>query len=70
MHEWTLGRAAWIQHKSDFTGTAKKEKRGVPRHHENMLPGNSFPQICVVSVNNSVGNGQYCTRVLKDYVFK
>jgi len=21
---------------------------------ENMLPGNSFPQICVVSVNNSV----------------
>jgi hypothetical protein len=26
------------------------EKRGVPRLHENMLPGNSFPQICVVSV--------------------
>ena len=23
---------------------------------ENMLPGNSFPQICVVSVNDSVGN--------------
>ncbi len=23
---------------------------------ENMLPGNSFPQICVVSVNESVGN--------------
>jgi hypothetical protein len=22
---------------------------------ENMLPGNSFPQICVVSVNQSVG---------------
>ena len=22
---------------------------------ENMLPGNSFPQICVVSVNESVG---------------
>jgi hypothetical protein len=33
---------------------------------ENMLPGNSFPQICVVSVNKSVGNGslnsgQYCS---------
>jgi len=23
---------------------------------ENMLPGNSFPQICVVSVNECVGN--------------
>ena len=23
---------------------------------ENMLPGNSFPQICVVSVNESVEN--------------
>jgi len=23
-------------------------------HHENMLPGNSFPQICVVSVNTIV----------------
>ena len=23
---------------------------------ENMLPENSFPQICVVSVNESVGN--------------
>jgi hypothetical protein len=28
---------------------ALKKKRGVPRLHENMLPGNSFPQICVVS---------------------
>jgi hypothetical protein len=31
-----------------------------------MIPGNSFPQICVVSVNHSVGNrafqcGQYCS---------
>jgi hypothetical protein len=26
------------------------EKRGVPRLHVNMLPANSFPQICVVSV--------------------
>jgi hypothetical protein len=25
---------------------------------EIMLPGNSFPQICVVSVNKSVGNFQ------------
>jgi hypothetical protein len=25
------------------------KKRGVPRLHEIMQPGNSFPQICVVS---------------------
>jgi hypothetical protein len=28
-----------------------RQKRGVPRLHGNMLPGNSFPQICVVSVS-------------------
>jgi hypothetical protein len=33
----------------------KNKKRGVPRHHVEMLPGNSFPQICVVSGNKSVG---------------
>ena len=36
--------------------TVKIKKRGVPRRHENMLPGNSFPQICVVSVNRMVEN--------------
>jgi len=30
---------------------------------ENMRPGNSFPQICVVSVNKSVEKG----RVAQDY---
>jgi hypothetical protein len=30
---------------------AAEEKIGVPRVHGNMIPGNSFPQICVVSVN-------------------
>ena len=34
----------------------QEEKRGVPRPMGNMLPGNSFPQICVVSVNHSVEN--------------
>jgi hypothetical protein len=28
----------------------KDEKRGVHRPHGDMVPGNSFPQICVVSV--------------------
>ena len=35
---------------------ARREKRGVPRHHGNMPPGNSFPQICVVSRNKIVEN--------------
>jgi hypothetical protein len=34
--------------------TLEKLKRGVPRLHENMRPGNSFPQICVVSRNKNV----------------
>jgi hypothetical protein len=33
------------------------EKRGVHRLHENMLPGNSFPQICVVSESIMIDNG-------------
>jgi hypothetical protein len=34
----------------------KKKKEEFTGFMENMLPGNSFPQICVVSVNQSVGN--------------
>ena len=34
----------------------KGKKEEFPGFMENMLPGNSFPQICVVSVNKSVGN--------------
>ncbi len=37
--------------------TAKKEE--FPGFMENMLPGNSFPQICVVSVNHSVENSLF-----------
>jgi hypothetical protein len=33
-----------------FAALTGRKKRGVPRRHENMPPGNSFPQICVVSV--------------------
>jgi hypothetical protein len=32
----------------------ENQKIGVPRLHGNMLPGNSFPQICVVSVHDIV----------------
>jgi hypothetical protein len=45
--------------------TPKIKKRGVPRHHENMLPGNSFPQICVVSVNSIVDNVMSAQEYLK-----
>jgi len=34
----------------------EKKKEEFTGIMENMLPGNSFPQICVVSVNQSVGN--------------
>jgi hypothetical protein len=34
----------------------KTKKEEFPGIMENMLPGNSFPQICVVSVNKYVGN--------------
>jgi hypothetical protein len=52
------GRAQTIQIKELFMAGATKKKRGVPRHHGNMLPGNSFPQICVVSVNIIVENSR------------
>jgi hypothetical protein len=47
---------------------AKKKKEEFPDIMENMLSGNSFPQICVVSGNKYVENGQYCTRVRKECV--
>jgi len=34
----------------------KTKKEEFPGIMEDMLPGNSFPQICVVSVNKSVEN--------------
>jgi hypothetical protein len=37
------------------SGSCKNvKKEEFPGFMENMLPGNSFPQICVVSVNKSV----------------
>jgi hypothetical protein len=45
--------------------SAPKEKRGVPRLHENMLPGNSFPQICVVSINKIVEIGSIAQEYLR-----
>jgi hypothetical protein len=35
-------------------GSRCVKKEEFPGFMENMLPGNSFPQICVVSVNESV----------------
>jgi hypothetical protein len=36
------------------TGMRNKKKEEFPGIMENMLAGNSFPQICFVSVNHSV----------------
>jgi hypothetical protein len=35
------------------------KKEEFPGFMENMRPGNSFPQICVVSVNESVGKSDF-----------
>jgi hypothetical protein len=40
-------REGWISSANELW----MKKRGVPRLHGNMPPGNSFPQICVVSGN-------------------
>jgi hypothetical protein len=51
MHRFLWGRAE----ESRTNGVSlKSEKRGVLTHHGNMLPENSFPQICVVSINKIV----------------
>ncbi len=44
------------QQTADNTFGVEDKKIGVPRLHEFMQPGNSFPQICVVSVNSIVEN--------------
>jgi hypothetical protein len=51
MHEWGWGRAE----ETETTRLRRTcgQKRGVPRHHVYMPPGNSFPQICVVSVDKN-----------------
>jgi hypothetical protein len=51
---WTFWRPETGTRRSVFAATAKKEE--FPGFMGNMLPGNSFPQICVVSVNESVEN--------------
>jgi hypothetical protein len=48
-----------------FSILREKEKRGVPRRHGNMPPGNSFPQICVVSVHRMVENGALAQEYLR-----
>jgi hypothetical protein len=47
---WQSCQAIWLLQK------AKKEE--FPGFMENMLPRNSFPQICVVSVNKYVENSE------------
>jgi hypothetical protein len=49
--------AGGLQPIGAFVRTKKKEE--FPRLMDNMTPGNSFPQICVVSVNQSVENSRF-----------
>ena len=53
----TWGRAEWVEGGAVYVARHEKTKKEeFPGFMKNMLPGNSFPQICVVSVNESVGN--------------
>jgi hypothetical protein len=57
MQRWTLRRAEGHSAGGDFRDVRRKRKKEeFPGFMENMLPGNSFPQICVVSVNQFVEN--------------
>jgi hypothetical protein len=65
MHEWRSGKAERGKVDRFFPARAERAKKEeFPGAMGNMPPGNSFPQICVVSVNHSVENesskcGQY-----------
>ena len=50
---WQRGRGKGETATNEL-GLLRQGKRGVPQIHGNMPLGNSFPQICVVSVNKSV----------------
>jgi hypothetical protein len=59
-------RIGWRGQKQQTIGiTPKIKKRGVPRPHEDMPPGNSFPQICVVSVHKIVVTGKISQEYLR-----
>jgi hypothetical protein len=45
---------AWIESGRTSLLGQQGKKEEFPGFMENMRPGNSFPQICVVSVNESV----------------
>jgi hypothetical protein len=78
MHGWSFRRAVRGWAERFFLASGEKAKKEeFPGIMENMPPGNSFPQICVVSVNKSVGNrsskrGQFCSlhRLRKEYGYK
>jgi hypothetical protein len=55
MQGWTWGWAEGLERRTGVRGEQRK-KRSSQASWKNMLPGNSFPQICVVSVNKSVEN--------------
>jgi hypothetical protein len=58
-HGWKLGEGRGI-HGHAFSGKTKKTKKEeFLGTMENMLSRNSFPQICVVSVNQFVGNRDF-----------
>jgi hypothetical protein len=52
IQRWTLRGRKGTAQKGHRNGTRKGKKEEFPGLMQNMLPGNSFPQICVVSVHH------------------
>jgi hypothetical protein len=64
--------AVWVE-EADYNAmpkTGQIEKRGVPRPYGKHTAWELLPQICVVSVNKSVGNKLYRTRLRKQCRYK
>jgi hypothetical protein len=47
----------------------KEKKEEFPGFMENMPPGNSFPQICVVSVNECAGDACFAQGYIRTPAF-
>jgi len=63
LEQWLLKLRCKISYEGELRSSGGGTQLGQTKKEEfpgimgNMLPGNSFPQICVVSVKQSVENG-------------
>jgi hypothetical protein len=58
IQQMDVGKDWIVQRGAQHSKRRDKKKEEFPGFMQNMLPANSFPQICVVSGNEYVGNSQ------------